>query len=275
MSEHYLIALLIGIVGSIVVHLSQGLMRLAILRRQSGDTTHLQRKMYIAGMLMNFSAPFWVIFANRFAPTVVYTSVYSIGLLALLWFSCTKLNLTLRKRDIAGAVMLTLGAILLATGSISASTPPMHQLSTVPMWWFVLLLCLIVLPVAIACKQFSWLPQGLMFGAIGGAFLAIDSLFKGIAQSDSGAAAFLPSTTMGIVLFAASFIGAGMAFAMTQWAHVRGAPPSATIAGYDAAYMVVPVIMVSLAMEQGNIINLYCLLGLACILPALGLLHRR
>lgn len=108
----------------------------------------------------------------------------------------------------------------------------------------------------------------------GGAFLALDSLLKGVAQSDSGAAAFLPSTVTGVALFAVSFIGAAMAFAMTQWADARGTPSSATIAGYDAAYMVTPVVLVSMGMQQGYILNPLCLLGLGFTFCSLALLHR-
>lgn len=274
MPTYYLIALAIGVAGSVVIHLSQGMMKLAILRRLQGDNSSSQKSLYLTGMLLNFSAPLWVILANRFAPTVIFTSVYATGLLALLWFSCLKLGLTLRKRDIAGALMLTLGAVLLAAGSIQTGLTPMSELSITPVWWLLALLGLLVFPVSWCCKYYNWLPQGVLFGMLGGAFLALDSLLKGIAQSDSGTAAFLPSTTAGMFIFAVSFVGAGMAFAMTQWAHARGAPPSATIAGYDAAYMLTPLLAISLAFPSGSMFNLMCLLGLSCTLISLILLHR-
>ncbi len=274
MPADYLIALVIAVIGSVLIHLSQGLMKLAILRRQQGDKSPGQRYLYLSGMLLNFSAPLWVILANRFAPTVIFTSVYAIGLLALLWFSCWKLGLALRKRDLLGALLLTLGAILLAIGNIQNGLIHMSQLNIVPMWWMLAMLCLLVWPVSWLCKQFSWLPQGLLFGFLGGAFLAVDSLLKGIAQSDSGVSAFLPSTLAGMAIFALSFVGAAMAFGMTQWAHARGAPPSATIAGYDAAYMLTPLLLISLALPGGHLLNWMCLLGLGCTLLSLVLLHR-
>lgn len=274
MPTYYIIALLIGVTGSVVIHLSQGLMKLAITRRQQGDHSKRQQHLYLIGMLLNFSAPVWVILANRFAPTVIFTSVYAIGLLALLWFSCLKLSLTLRVRDIIGALLLTIGAILLAIASIQANIGPMTEFNITPIWWVLGLLCLFVFPISWLCKHFSWMPQGILLGLFGGAFLALDSLLKGIAQADSGTAAFLPSTTLGVTLFVVSFIGAAMAFAMTQWAHARGAPPSATIAGYDAAYMLTPILVVSLGMQQDHILNPLCLLGLICTLSALVFLHR-
>lgn len=275
MPSGYLIALVIAVIGSVLIHLSQGLMKLAILRRQQGDRSSGRRHLYLAGMLLNFSAPLWVILANRFAPTVIFTSVYAVGLLALLWFSCWKLGLALRRRDVAGALLLTLGATLLAMGSIQNGLSEMSQLNIAPMWWLLALLCVLVIPVAWLCKHFSWLPQGLIFGLLGGAFLALDSLLKGMAQSDSGTATFLPSTAAGMAIFAVSFIGAAMAFGMTQWAHARGAAPSATIASYDAAYMLTPLLVISLALPDGNMFNLMCMLGLSCTLISLVLLHRQ
>jgi len=274
MSDGYLIALLFGVLGSVVVHLSQGLMRLGILRQQQAILSRNSRLLYLTGMLLNFSAPLWVVIANRFGSTILYTSIYAIGLLALLWFSCIKLGMTLRRRDLAGAVLLTVGAALLALGSITLDAQPMHELNTMPMWWFAMTLLLIVLPLALLTRRYAWLPQGILFGALGGAFLALDSVFKGIAQSDLGAAAWLPSTAAGMQLFAISFIGAIMAFAMTQWAHIRAAPPSATIAGYDAAYVLTPLLLLSLATGDASVLNALCLWGAACILVALVLLHR-
>lgn len=170
MPTDYLIALVIAVIGSVLIHLSQGLMKLAILRRQQGDQSSGRRKLYLAGMLLNFSAPLWVILANRFAPTVIFTSVYAVGLLALLWFSCWKLGLALRRRDIAGALLLTLGAMLLAMGSIQNGLSEMSQLNIAPMWWLLALLCVLVIPVAWLCKYVSWLPQGLIFGLLGALF---------------------------------------------------------------------------------------------------------
>ena len=267
MEPFYFIALLIGVAGSTVVHLSQGMMRLAIARRGEDGA----RALYLAGMTMNFSAPLWVILANRFGPTVLYTSVYAVGLVALLIFSCVKLGHRARPSDMAGAGAVAAGAALLAGGTLAGGTPPMAALGAAPLFFAGAGAVGMLAPVwwMTARRRRLPVPEGIVLGGLGGVFLALDSLLKGVAQSDSGEAAFLPATAAGAALFAMSFAGAGLAFAMTQWAHTRSAPPSQTIAGYDAAYVAAPVFLVPLAAGGAGMPNAWCYAGLACL--ALGL----
>jgi hypothetical protein len=63
-------------------------------------------------------------------------------------------------------------------------------------------------------------------------------------------------------------------FLMTQWAHRRGAPRAETLAGYDAAYVGLPVLLIPAAAGQSGV-NLVCLLGLAVIGVGLFLLTRK
>ena len=84
------IAMLIGIAGTSVIHSSKGVMKLGMQRLQHakavGGPKRAASAIYTAGMLANFTTPFWVMFANLFAPTVFYTSMYGLGLISLLLF---------------------------------------------------------------------------------------------------------------------------------------------------------------------------------------------
>ncbi len=80
------IAMTIGFVGTSVIHISKGMMKLGISRMRAGRAgdggVRRVSIVYIAGMFANFTTPFWVMPANLFAPTVFYTSMYGTGLVA-------------------------------------------------------------------------------------------------------------------------------------------------------------------------------------------------
>lgn len=272
-ASHY-IALGIGLLGSTVIHLSQGLLKLAIERRQRGQHGTANRWLYATGLVLNFSAPFWVVIANRFGPTVLYTSMYATGLLGLILFSCWKLDRPIRKLEIFGALCLIGGSVLLVIGFRSGGMAEMSQAS--PAWLIgtALLVAALTWPAVRFAARIRQLPLGLVMGGIGGAFLALDSLLKGVAQADGGVSGFLPVTAPGWALFLLSFLGAAAALGMTQWAHARHQPPTATIAAYDAAYVTLPVLLLPWA--QGNLggVDPLCLLGLAVLVSGLYLIGK-
>ncbi|HKK17498.1 MAG TPA: hypothetical protein VJ952_02355, partial [Opitutales bacterium] len=215
MDPSHLIVLLIGIVGSLTIHLSQGLLKLAILRRADGTGGRSNSARYAIGLVLNFSAPLWVILANRFGPTVLYTSMYATGLLGLILFSCWKLGRPLRAAEIFGALLIILGSTVVVLGYQRGGIIGMG--TTAPGWFLGagMLLATLLLPGVRLAERWDWLPTGLVMGAFGGAFLALDSLLKGVAQSEGGADGFLPVSGTGWTLFALSFLGAAAALGMT------------------------------------------------------------
>ena len=269
MDANHLIVLTIGLVGSLTVHLSQGLLKLAILRRAEARGGGNNRALYGIGLILNFSAPLWVIVANRFGPTVLYTSMYATGLLGLILFSCWKLNRPLRTAEIFGAILVIVGSAIVVLGYTRAGITGME--ATAPGWLLGggLLLALILLPGVRLAERWRALPTGLVMGAFGGAFLALDSLLKGVAQAEGGAGGFLPVSGLGWTLFGISFLGAAAALGMTQWAHAKHQPPTATIAAYDAAYVALPVLILPVAQGQGVGLDPICLTGLVAILGGL------
>ncbi len=266
----WLIAIGIGILGSFVIHLSQGLMRLGIRDGARGPG----RRIWIWGALLNLSAPLWVIVANRFGPTTLYTSMYAVGLLPLLWFSCVWLGRDLRKRDLAGAGIIIVGTALLGLDGFLGDSFSMADVRVAPLLVTGAAAVVLVVPVSWLGRLRPTVPQGILFGILGGTFLALDSLLKGVAQNDSGQAAFLPSTGTGLLIFLLSFVGAAGAFGMVQWAHARNEAPSETVAGYDAAYVAIPVLLVPLALGEGGSVTWLCGAALLLLLVGTGLLTR-
>ncbi|NBB80066.1 MAG: hypothetical protein GVY36_11590 [Verrucomicrobia bacterium] len=269
MDPQHLIVLVIGIVGSLTVHLSQGLLKLAILRRADGAGGRRNSFLYTTGLVLNLSAPLWVILANRFGPTVLYTSMYATGLLGLILFSCWKLGRPLRAAEGFGALLIMIGSAVVVLGYQRGGITEME--TTAPGWLLgaALMLALLLIPGVRLAEHWEWLPTGLVMGGFGGAFLAIDSLLKGVAQAEGGAGAFLPISGTGWTLFALSFLGAAAALGMTQWAHAKKQPPTPTIAAYDAAYVALPILILPLAQGQGIGLDPVCLAGLGLIVGGL------
>lgn len=265
-----LIAVLLGIIGSTTIHLSQGLMRLGIARRQASPTSRTDRT-YLVGLALNLTAPFWVILANRYAPTIFFTSMYAIGLIPLLLFSCLKLGESLKARHIAGAILLTAGAALLAIEQGTRTRIPMFEVQI----WIISLVgaaWLLAAPVvAIAVKRRSYIRSDLVFGFLGGGFLALDSIFKGVAQAGPEGSDFLPQSPQTWVLFLLSFLGAIGALGMTQWAHHNRYRASVVIAGYDMAYVSLPYMLVPFAALQPRM-SLPDFLGMVLLVSGIWLI---
>jgi len=274
MTGTYVVALAIGVVGSTVIHLSQGLMRWGIqLKRRSEDDPGPGRRVWIVGVALNFTAPLWVILANRFGPTTLYTSMYAVGLIVLLAFSRWKLDRVIHPLEVWGALLLIGATALLGIDGMRGPPVSMGQVPAWPLLTLGAVALVLIWPLGILTRHAPRLPTGLLFGALGGTFLALDSLLKGVAQFDTGSAAFLPGTAAGWTLFLLSFVGAGAALGMTQWAHLRSAPPSQTIAGYDAFYVAIPILLVPsmVALPEAGI-SLLCWSGLAGISAGLMLI---
>ena len=239
-------------------------MRLGILQRQASPTHPINRT-YLLGLALNLTAPFWVIVANRYAPTVFFTSMYAIGLIPLLAFSCVKLGESLQAKHIAGALFLTAGAASITVEQATQSSIPMFELEIgivglVGIFW------LLGAPaVALMTKRHSFVRSDLVFGFLGGGFLALDSILKGIAQATPQGSDFLPHSPQAWILFSLSFLGAIGALAMTQWAYHSRYRASVVIAGYDMAYVSLPFLLVPLAALQPKL-SLMGLLSLILLL---------
>lgn len=265
------IAMLIGVLASAVIHLSQGLMKLGIQRIRTPEPVAglSGRTLHVTGMALNFTAPLWVILANRFAPTPFFTSMYATGLLVLLAFSCYKMGECLRPVQVAGAGVIVAGTLLIAGGEYIAGTPSMASVDP-----------RIVIAVAagwlLATPVLGWFMLGrrtvareLVFGLAAGGFLALDALLKGLAQADPEGSTFLPQTPAAWGLFAASFVGAAGAFGMMQWGFARGCRASIVAANYNVGYVMVPLLVVPLA-TTGAGIGWWCVAGVALL--ALGVM---
>lgn len=264
----------VGVLGTSTIHLSKGVMRLGLLRLRTPEANRRRASMvYAAGILMNFTNPFWVILANRFAPTVFYTSMYGLGLLSLVLFSRYKLNEKLHASQYAGILVIVVGTLLVGFGNLMGGKPSLYGansgfLITVALLWLVLT------PVfAVLLRRGAVGLQELYFGLAAGGLAALEAMVKGVSQAGAVSNTFLPQTTFMWWLFAASFLGAAGAFGMIQWSYLRHCRASMMGSIYDVAYVAMPLLLTA-AIVEGAGLGVWKLAGLAVLVLGVLLVGR-
>ncbi|MFO8064496.1 MAG: hypothetical protein ACQETQ_02705 [Spirochaetota bacterium] len=249
-----LTAMAIGVVGTSTIHLSKGVMRLGMSRLRSEEASKRRASaIYTTGILMNFTNPFWVILANRFAPTVFYTSMYGLGLLSLLLFSRYKLDEKLSSSQYLGIVVIVGGTLLVGFGNLVGGKPSLYGantgfLITVAVLWLVLTptLALLLRRGKIGIQEFY-------FGLAAGGLAALEAMVKGVSQAGEFSNTFLPQSSFTWWLFVMSFLGAAGAFAMIQWSYLRRCRASMMGTIYDVAYVTMPLLLTASIVEGASL----------------------
>ena len=269
-----LIAMAVGVLGTSTIHLSKGVMRLGLLRLRAPDANKRRASVvYTAGILMNFTNPFWVILANRFAPTVFYTSMYGLGLLSLVLFSRYKLNEKLQGSQYAGILVIIVGTLLVGFGNLMGGKPSLYGansgfLITVAILWLVLTPVLAVL-----LRRGAVGLQELYFGLAAGGLAALEAMVKGVSQAGAVSNTFLPQSAFAWWLFAASFLGAAGAFGMIQWSYLRHCRASMMGSIYDVAYVAMPLLLTA-AIVDGAGLGVLKLVGVAVLVVGVLMVGR-
>lgn len=260
-----IIAMSIGVVGTSIIHLSKGVMRLGLLRlRDPREAKRRSRAIYTFGVLMNFTNPLWVILANRFAPTVFYTSMYGLGLLPLLLFTRSRLKEHLHAKQYLGIFTIVVGTLLVGIGNLRGGRPSLFGANT-PLLVSVALGWLILAPVgSLLIRGRSIRLQEFFFGLFAGGLAALEALVKGVAQAGPVENSFLPQSPGGWWLFGASFLGAAGAFGMIQWSYLRHCRASVMGSIYDVAYVAIPLILTA-AIVDGAGLGAWKLAGIAVL----------
>lgn len=269
------VALLLGIVASSCLHLSQGLMRWGIQRMKMNRSDSQARRVYVAGLLLNFTAPLWVMVANLFAPTIWFTSMFATGLITLLVFSHYYLDDSLTITKVIGAIAIVLATLMLTLSGL-------HTLAETNIQLPILIVCSVVWVVLTPCialgmKKASLTFQEIHFGCAAGGFFALDSLWKSTSQMKSdGSVSFLPADPIGWLIFLVSFMGAAGAFFMMQWSYLRHCRATSVVIGHNAMYVLLPIAILLYAagmIESIAALNAFMLAALGCLIVGVGLLY--
>jgi multidrug transporter EmrE-like cation transporter len=250
------VAMLIGVLGTSVIHLSKGLMRHGI---ASGS-----RVAYSAGVLMNFTNPLWVILANRFAPTVFYTSMYGLGLLTLLLFSRAVLGEHLERRQYRGISVIVLGTLLIGLGNLLGGKPSLYGADRMVLLSFAGVWVVGAPVISRLIRRKAVRVQEYVFGIAAGGLAALEAVVKGVAQAGPAGSTFLPQSSSAWWLFGASFLGAAGAFGMIQWSYFRRCRASMMGSLYDVAYVTVPLLLTAILVEDAGL-GAWSIAGTVCV----------
>ena len=270
MFQAYLPALVIGAAGSSVIHLSKGFMKLGQVKKGQS----LGRLWFFLGVALNFSTPFWILWANLFAPPVYFTSMYGSGLVALLIFSALVLNESLSASKMAGALFVSFGTLALGLVRLGYPLPPLVGANPWPLVSFAALWISAFLLVMALGRGLGTGAQEFLFGLFGGVLAALDVFLKGLAQSTTGEAAFFPKSPLGWFLLLLSLVAAAGAFGAIQWSFRRQCRVAIMGTVYTLFYVIAPYGILFLTGQSlgGREAWLANLAGLLVLAPGIVLL---
>jgi len=265
-----------GVAASILFHLSKGMQRHGIEavaalspkrrkqraaegRRPSAKKTAL----YWSGFVLNNSLGLFSILANRYAPSSYFTSMFGIGLIALMLYSGLILKEPIHPIQQLGALILIIGTLILGYDGVRRPTLTMAGvylaaagivLAASFLGGFFL--------VHLARGNTGRKRPGLIYGLLVGLSAGIDPILKGIGQNLGGVRGFFPRLPLGWVFFLASFFFATFSFIFSQWAFTRGVSASTLIPSQNFAYITYPLLFQMIALPRFALTSL-ALLGLS------------
>ncbi len=261
MSGHGL-AMLYGVMGTILYNVSKGMQRQGIAavsgifvrRNKTGASSRpgvpaKASALYVAGFVLNNSLGFFAVLANRHAPPSYFTSMFGVGIIALMLYSAFLLKEPIRTLQYAAAVVLATGTLILGYDGILRPQTSMAHLDF-PAFGIttVLSLAAVVLLLGRAHRKRNLVFLGVVYGLVTGFAASLDPVFKGIGQSFGGGARYLPRLPLGWVFFLLSFVFATISFAASQWIFSRGVRASVLIPSQNFSYIVYPIVLQSVAL---------------------------
>ena len=209
---------------------------------------------YIIGLIINNLTPIWAMLATMNGqPSTYFTSMFGIGLIALMFYSTKILHETINKIEYVGVFLLICGAMVIGVESIGRPDIS-SQIATINLSLIFIIIGIIILigiiGVYSAIKTKKPLIIGVFFGLFAGACGSLDPTLKGIGQTFGGEAGFLPSTGIGWVVFLISFGAGTIAFTFTQWGFAKKADASVLVPCYNSMYIIIPQIIYVIAIPE-------------------------
>ena len=264
------IATIYGIVGSALFNISKGMQRQGIDavaslfpgkrgrpegKRRPRSAKHVA--LYATGFVLNNSLGFFAILANRYAPSSYFTSMFGLGIIALMLYARFVLKEPLHPFQYAGAVVLALGTLILGYDGIVREKMTMARIH-LPTAGIVIGASLLLGMVILICahRTRSLLVLGAVFGLVIGFVASLDPILKGIGQNFGQGERFLPSRSLGWIIFLASFIFATLSFIASQWIFSRGVRASVLVPSQNFAYIVFPIVLQAISLPGFNVSGL-------------------
>lgn len=253
MSNAWLVILL-GIASTTQTHLAKAMERQGIetwdLIRSKFQRTDTEiggkvRKpvIYLIGLALNHTTFLYHLFIAPLGGNMaLYTSMYGMGMIALLLYSTQVMMEKITSRELAGAVAILVGTLTIGLEGISRPALNMGLMdlgSTVVVVLLLLGLCLVLILVGLKNGTANLI--GLAFGLSAGVCGSLDPFLKAVGQTAGGGGPFTPGSLGGWVVLGSSFLVGEAAVLITQWGFYRRARANLLVPALNCTYVTVPV----------------------------------
>jgi drug/metabolite transporter (DMT)-like permease len=285
---NFTVAMLLGIAGSVLYHISKGMQRQSIdvlslvFRKKRSRTEEVRRSLcgknvalYSTGFILNNSLGFFAILANRHAPSSYYTSMFGVGIVALMLYAKFILKEPIHPLQYAGAAVLTTGTLLLGYDGIRRDPMTMAGIDLPAAGLIIGAVLLIGTALYVHARRTrSLLVFGVVCGLLIGFAAGLDPVLKGIGQNLGGTARYLPKLASGWIIFMSSFLFATLSFAASQWVFSRGVRASVLIPSQNTAYILFPLVIQVVALP-GFKLTILTVVGMAVTLAGIVIMQGR
>jgi len=257
-----LIALLFGIANTLAIHFAKVMQRFGIQAVTGEDKSVKRRVIYWSGFMLNNTSFLWIMIANEFAPPSYATSMFGLGIIALMITSRIVLKEQVTKRHFAGAIILVAGTLVLGYDGIVNPSSSLSNIRLTSVWIFIaaFLVCAFTGLFFVLRGKSKWL-VGVAFGLLAGGLGGLDPVLKGIGQQIGGVIGLLPQDPIGRLPFVLSFFFGSGAFFTVQWGFHRKADASVIAPFHAALYVLMPQIVPLVAMP-GAPLSAFKLVGM-------------
>ncbi|MHA1821799.1 MAG: hypothetical protein ACTSU2_05260 [Promethearchaeota archaeon] len=264
MSYYTPFAIFWGIVSTISLHIAKAMERQGIeiydqIRAKMGlenEGEHIEKDIkkpviYIIGLVLNNTVPLWAILATmRGDPSSYYTSMFGLGLIALMIYSSKVLKEKITTKQYIGAGILISGTLIIGIESILRPSYDLSKINVVFLW-VILAIFLIVgfTSMGLALKAGSPNIIGIVFGLFAGGCGGWDPILKGLGQAYGvETSGFFPKSPIGWFIFIFSFLFGFFGFFFTQWGFARKSNASVLVPSYNSLYVAFPIIIYALVL---------------------------
>jgi len=200
---------------------------------------------YTLGLLLNHTTFLYHLLVSPLGGnTALYTSMYGVGLVALLAYARWVIGEESSRQETAGALLVLAGTLLVGLEGLSRPAQPMSGIlfqEMAPV--LVVLLAAVGALVYFGVSQSDLTLVSLVFGLGAGICGSLDPFLKSVGQAAGGAGKFIPGTGEGWLLLAFSFLIGEAAVVLTQWGYLRGARANLLVPALNCSYIATPVLL--------------------------------
>jgi drug/metabolite transporter (DMT)-like permease len=250
------LGMLFGVIGTVLLHLAKAMERqgIEIFAQIKARLTNTESRVeggakkpviYMVGFILNQTIMFWMMLGTMFAPPTYYTSVFGLGLVALMIYSAKVLKEEIKRIEYIGSIVLIAGTLILGYDGVRQGSLEMSTINVTLALTIILTFFAIGWIIVLIVKR-KGTPNliGVVFGIFAGGSGCFDPVLKGIGQTQ-GSTGFLPSTGLGWIVFLISFAFAATSFWVTQWGFARNAKASVLVPCYNTLYLINPILVLT------------------------------